>query len=88
MEKFIILNSTGAQFIVSADIYEAVRSGANLRVSYLDKQIDISNAGGSTGGADVTAFNDAVKKVWSQGYTKPSITIDLPSGAVNQIAAV
>ena len=88
MEKFIILNSTGDQFIVSADIYEAVRSGAVLRVSYLDKQIDISNASGATGGADVTAFNDDVKAVWSQGYTKSSITIDLPSGAVNQIAAV
>ena len=88
MEKFIILNSTGAQFIVSADIYEAVRSGAVLRVSYLNKQIDISNASGGTGVTDVTAFNDAVKKVWSQGYTEPSITIDLPSGAVNQIAAV
>tara|TARA_R100001510_G_scaffold42330_1_gene38723 strand:- start:843 stop:1109 length:267 start_codon:yes stop_codon:yes gene_type:complete len=88
MEKFIILNSTGAQFIVSADIYDVSRSGANLRVSYLDKQIGISNASGSTAGADVIAFNDAVKKVWSQGYTEPSITIDLPSGAVNEIAAV
>ena len=85
MEKFIILNSTGAQFIVSADIYDVSRSGANLRVSYLDKQITLDV---NPTAADIAKINDAVKKVWSQGYTEPSITIDLPSGAVNEIAAV
>jgi len=84
MEKFIILNLTGSQFVISADIHDAVIVGTKLRLSYLDKQLDIVQSSSSLT-ADVTALTDAVKAVWAQGYTKPSITIDLPSGAVTGI---
>lgn len=89
MEKFIILNKTAPQFVVSADIYDAIRSGTDLRLSYLDKRVDVKTAAvGGYGPADVSAVIAAAKKVWSQGYTKPSITIDLPSGPADELVMV
>ena len=68
MEKFIILNKTAPQFVVSADIYNAIRSGTELRLSYLDKRVDVKTAAaGGYGSADVSAVIAAAKKVWSQG---------------------
>lgn len=88
MEKFIILNKTAPQFVISADLHDVARSaGTDVRLSYLDKQVDVKRAAG-LGGPDVTAILDAAKKVWSQGYTNPSITIDLPSGAVEKLVMV
>ena len=87
MEKFIILNKTAPQFVISADVYDVARSGADVRLSYLDKQVDVKRASG-LGPADATAILDAAKKVWSQGYTNPSITIDLPSGAAEKLVMV
>jgi len=87
MEKFIILNKTAPQFVVSADIYDAIRSGTDLRLSYLDKQVDVKTTAGY-GPLDVAAVIAAAKKVWSQGYTNPSITIDLPGGAVTEVVMV
>lgn len=89
MEKFIILNKTAPQFVVSADIYDVADAGTELRLSYLDKRVDVKTAAvGGYGAADVSAVLAAAKKVWSQGYTKPSITIDLPSGAANELVMV
>ena len=88
MEKFIILNKTAPQFVISADLHDVARSGTDVRLSYLDKQVDVKRSLGGLGTPDVNAILDAAKKVWSQGYTNPSITIDLPSGAVDKLVMV